>query len=168
MVKAFADDVVVRHGRATLLINNAGVSLHGNFDEISIDDIRWLMGINWARCRGLVAILPTLSSKSGRTSRIVERVFGLVGPAAGRPPMPSKFAVGDSYRSAAARVGGTVECLRVSRGCADCYREEGETGRSASGQRRGGGELDQVANSSPEQAAERILHREWNAGSRES
>ena len=30
-VKGFAEDVVARHGRVTLLINNAGVALHGTF-----------------------------------------------------------------------------------------------------------------------------------------
>src|SRR5215467_11393643 len=37
-VKSFAGQVQERHGRVTLLINNAGVSLHGNFEEISLDD----------------------------------------------------------------------------------------------------------------------------------
>jgi len=46
-VSAFAEDVSSRHGRVTLLINNAGVALHGTFEEISLDDLRWLMGINF-------------------------------------------------------------------------------------------------------------------------
>ena len=45
-MRNFADDVVARHGRVTLLINNAGVALYGNFEEIALDDFRWLMGIN--------------------------------------------------------------------------------------------------------------------------
>jgi len=46
-VRSFAEDVAGRHGRVTLLINNAGVSLHGDFEEISLDDFRWLMNINF-------------------------------------------------------------------------------------------------------------------------
>src|SRR6266404_9761967 len=46
-VRSFAEDVSKRHGRVTLLINNAGVSLHGDFEEISLDDFRWLMNINF-------------------------------------------------------------------------------------------------------------------------
>src|SRR5207302_1839984 len=46
-VKAFAADAHARHGRVTLLINNAGVALHGNFEEISLDDFRWLMDVNF-------------------------------------------------------------------------------------------------------------------------
>src|ERR1700719_4023446 len=34
----FAADVVARHRRLTLLINNAGVALHGRFEEIALDD----------------------------------------------------------------------------------------------------------------------------------
>jgi NAD(P)-dependent dehydrogenase (short-subunit alcohol dehydrogenase family) len=33
-VSAFAEDVSRRHGRVTLLINNAGVALEGTFEEI--------------------------------------------------------------------------------------------------------------------------------------
>src|SRR5579862_9658845 len=40
-VKSFADDVIARHGRVTLLINNAGVALIGKFEEVSLDDLRW-------------------------------------------------------------------------------------------------------------------------------
>src|SRR5712691_2210437 len=40
-VRTFAQNVRERHGRVTLLINNAGVSLHGDFDEVSLDDFRW-------------------------------------------------------------------------------------------------------------------------------
>src|SRR5271163_4546556 len=42
-VKDFAEDVAARHGRVTLLINNAGVALIGTFEELSLDDVRWLM-----------------------------------------------------------------------------------------------------------------------------
>src|SRR5260370_36657866 len=46
-VRAFAEDVQNRHGRVTLLINNAGMALHGTFEEISLDDFRWLIAINF-------------------------------------------------------------------------------------------------------------------------
>ncbi len=46
-VRSFAEDVAGQHGRVTLLINNAGVALEGTFEEISLDDFRWLMNINF-------------------------------------------------------------------------------------------------------------------------
>jgi NAD(P)-dependent dehydrogenase (short-subunit alcohol dehydrogenase family) len=56
-VRAFAEDVAARHRRVNLLINNAGVALLGTFEEISLDDLRWLMGINFwgATCRAFSA-----------------------------------------------------------------------------------------------------------------
>jgi len=60
-VSAFAEDVRSRHGRVTLLINNAGVSLHGDFEGISLDDFRWLMNINfWGTVFGVKYFLPIL------------------------------------------------------------------------------------------------------------
>src|SRR6266851_2956933 len=60
-VRSFAEDVSKRHGRVTLLINNAGVSLHGDFEEISLDDFRWLMNINfWGTVYGANYFLPVL------------------------------------------------------------------------------------------------------------
>ncbi|HYE73345.1 MAG TPA: SDR family NAD(P)-dependent oxidoreductase, partial [Blastocatellia bacterium] len=38
-VKNFAEEVLERYGRVNLLINNAGVALHGTFEELSIADI---------------------------------------------------------------------------------------------------------------------------------
>src|SRR5574341_2662603 len=46
-VAAFAREVVEAHGRAHLLVNNAGVGLIGAAEELSIEDIEWLMGINF-------------------------------------------------------------------------------------------------------------------------
>ena len=53
-VKSFAREVSERHARVTLLINNAGVSLHGDFDEVSLEDFHWLMNINfWGAVYGV-------------------------------------------------------------------------------------------------------------------
>jgi len=60
-VNAFAEDVSRRLGRVTLLINNAGVALEGTFEEISLDDLRWLMNINfWGVVYGVKYFLPML------------------------------------------------------------------------------------------------------------
>ena len=93
-VKSFADEVRARHGRVTLLINNAGVSLHGDFEEISLDDFRWLMDINfWGTVYGVKYFLPML--KRERRAHIVNlsSVFGIIAPAGQAPYAASKFAV---------------------------------------------------------------------------
>ncbi len=93
-VRAFAEDVVSRHGRVTLLINNAGVALHGTFEEISLDDLRWLMGINfWGSVYGVRYFLPVLKKQARAHIVNISSVFGLVAPAGQSAYSASKFAV---------------------------------------------------------------------------
>jgi short-subunit dehydrogenase len=93
-VRAFAADVAERHGRATLLINNAGVALLGTFEEISLDDSRWLMGINfWGVVYGVKYFLPILKQQNRAHIVNISSVFGLVAPAGQSAYCASKFAV---------------------------------------------------------------------------
>jgi short-subunit dehydrogenase len=101
-VRALADDVVVRHGRVTLLINNAGVALLGTFAEISLDDFRWLMNINfWGTVYGVKYFLPVLKEQAHAQIVNISSVFGLIAPAGQSAYSASKFAVR-----------GFTECLR--------------------------------------------------------
>ncbi len=93
-VRAFAEDVRSHHGRVTLLINNAGVALHGKFEEISLDDLRWLMGINfWGTVYGVKYFLPILKQQMRAQIVNISSVFGLVAPAGQSAYSASKFAV---------------------------------------------------------------------------
>lgn len=93
-VEQFAADVLARHKRVSLLINNAGVALHGTFEELSIADLEWLMGINfWGMVYGVRNFLPVL--KREPRSRIVNlsSIFGIISPAGQSAYCASKFAV---------------------------------------------------------------------------
>src|ERR1700674_1235240 len=93
-VSAFAEDVNSRHGRVTLLINNAGVALHGTFEELSLDDLRWLMGINfWGAVYGVTYFLPMLKRQPRAHIVNLSSVFGIVAPAGQTAYAASKFAV---------------------------------------------------------------------------
>jgi len=93
-MKAFAQEVLARHGRVTLLINNAGVALHGWFQEISLDDLRWLMGINfWGVVYGVKYFLPLLKKEPRAHIVNISSVFGIVAPAGQSAYAASKFAV---------------------------------------------------------------------------
>lgn len=93
-VKSFAADVSARHGRVTLLINNAGVALHGNFEEVSIEDLRWLMDINfWGTVYGVKYFLPLLQREPRAHVVNLSSVFGLIAPAGQAAYSASKFAV---------------------------------------------------------------------------
>jgi|SRR5690242_80886 NAD(P)-dependent dehydrogenase (short-subunit alcohol dehydrogenase family) len=93
-VKSFAADVNSRHGRITLLINNAGVALHGNFEEVSLEDFRWLIDINfWGTVYGVKYFLPLLKREPRAHIVNLSSVFGLIAPAGQAAYSASKFAV---------------------------------------------------------------------------
>ena len=60
-VQQLAEEVITTHGRATHLINNAGVGVIGSFQQISLEDFEWLMNINfWGVIYGCNVFLPIL------------------------------------------------------------------------------------------------------------
>jgi NAD(P)-dependent dehydrogenase (short-subunit alcohol dehydrogenase family) len=93
-VEQFAADVVARHARVTLLINNAGVAMHGTFEEISIADLEWLMGINfWGMVYGVRNFLPVLKQQPRGRIVNLSSIFGIISPAGQTAYCASKFAV---------------------------------------------------------------------------
>jgi short-subunit dehydrogenase len=93
-MQALAQEVLAKHARVTLLINNAGVALHGWFEEISLDDLRWLMGINfWGVVHGVKYFLPILKKEPRAHIVNISSVFGIVAPAGQSAYSASKFAV---------------------------------------------------------------------------
>lgn len=93
-MRKFASDVEERHGRVTLLINNAGVALHGTFEEISIDDFQWLIAVNfWGTVYGVRYFLPMLKRQPRAQIVNISSVFGLVGVPGQSAYCASKFAV---------------------------------------------------------------------------
>jgi NAD(P)-dependent dehydrogenase (short-subunit alcohol dehydrogenase family) len=90
----FARQVISRHGSANLLINNAGVALHGFIEEVSLTDIEWLMGINfWGTVYGVKHFLPILKEQKEAHIVNLSSVFGLIAPPGQAAYCASKFAV---------------------------------------------------------------------------
>ena len=93
-VQRLAEEVVQRHGSATHLINNAGVGLLGTFEQISLEDFHWLMGINfWGVVYGCKVFLPILRQQERAHIVNVSSVFGLIAPEEQSAYCSSKFAV---------------------------------------------------------------------------
>ena len=46
-MQAIATEVLSRHNHVDILINNAGVTLWGYFEENTLDDFQWLFNINF-------------------------------------------------------------------------------------------------------------------------
>jgi short-subunit dehydrogenase len=60
-VVAFAGEVQAQHGGCHILVNNAGVAAAGRFEEESLEDLRWIVGIDiWGVLHGCRAFLPLL------------------------------------------------------------------------------------------------------------
>ena len=93
-VEGYAEDALAAHGGVHLLINNAGVALGGTFQDLSIEDFHWLMGINfWGVVHGCKAFLPTLLRQSEAHIVNVSSVFGLLAPPGQTAYVSSKYAV---------------------------------------------------------------------------
>ena len=93
-VESFAGQVQRDFGRASLLINNAGVALMGRFDEVSLDDMEWLVRINfWGVVYGCRFFLPLLEREPDAHIVNLSSVFGLIGPPGQTAYSASKFAV---------------------------------------------------------------------------
>lgn len=93
-VQRLADEAVGHHGRVTHLINNAGVGLFGTFEQVSIADLEWLMGINfWGVVYGCKVFLPILQAEPAAHIVNVSSVFGLIAPQEQAAYCASKFAV---------------------------------------------------------------------------
>jgi short-subunit dehydrogenase len=161
-VSAFAGDVKSRHGRVTLLINNAGVALHGTFEELSLDDQRWLMGINfWGTVYGVTYFLPILKQQPRAHIVNLSSVFGIVAPAGQTAYAASKFAVRGFSEALRHELEGStvfVSCVYPG-GIRTPIAERGRLGTNAPKTRKieSVSRLAQLAKTSPENAAARIL-----------
>jgi short-subunit dehydrogenase len=161
-VSAFAEDVGSRHGRVTLLINNAGVALHGTFEELSLDDLRWLMGINfWGTVYGVTYFLPMLKRQPRAHIVNLSSVFGIVAPAGQTAYSASKFAVRGFTEALRHELEGStvfVSCVHPG-GIRTPIAERGRLGTYAPKTRKNESvsRLAQLAKTSPEDAAARIL-----------
>jgi NAD(P)-dependent dehydrogenase (short-subunit alcohol dehydrogenase family) len=60
-VATLANRVFDRYGRTHLLLNNAGVVVHGGLESATWEDWQWVMGVNlWGVVHGLLAFLPRM------------------------------------------------------------------------------------------------------------
>ncbi len=107
-VNAFAQDVLRAHGRADVVVNNAGVSIFGTVAELTTAEIRWLMEVNfWGVVHGTKAFLAALVGRPQACIVNVSSVFGLWAPAGQSAYAASKFAVRGFSEALRAELAGT-------------------------------------------------------------
>jgi short-subunit dehydrogenase len=93
-IQNFAQAAITDHPGLNIVINNAGVALMGQFDEIDQAQMDWLMNINfWGVVHGTRAFLPHL--KGQREAHIVNlsSIFGIIAPPGQTAYAAAKFAV---------------------------------------------------------------------------
>lgn len=161
-VEAFAREVAERHKRADVLINNAGVALHGKVEEVSLEDIEWVMSINfWGTVYCVKHFLPLLKRETPSHIVCMSSIFGVIAPPGQAAYCASKFAVrgftealrheleATNVRVSTVHPGGVrtgiARSARIGAG-ADPAKGEKERQR-----------FERLAITTPEQAAERIV-----------
>ncbi|MFN0141301.1 MAG: SDR family NAD(P)-dependent oxidoreductase [Pyrinomonadaceae bacterium] len=93
-MREFADEVARAHGRVTHVINNAGVALGGRLSEVSLDEIEWLMGVNfWGVVHGTKFFMPYLEREPVAHIVNISSLFGMIAPPGQAAYCASKFAV---------------------------------------------------------------------------
>jgi len=93
-INAFAAAAIAAHPTLNILINNAGVALLGQFNEIDQAQFEWLMNINfWGVVHGTRAFLPQLSSRPAAHIVNISSIFGIIAPPGQTAYCASKFAV---------------------------------------------------------------------------
>jgi len=161
-VQQLADDVITRHGRVTHLINNAGVGLIGTFEQISIEDFEWLMGINfWGVVYGCKVFLPLLKAQKSAHIVNISSVFGLIAPEEQSAYCSSKFAVRgftESLRHEFQGTNITVSCVHPGGIKTDIARNS-RLGEKTPGEwkQQSAKFFDKVAKTSPQTAADVIV-----------
>jgi NAD(P)-dependent dehydrogenase (short-subunit alcohol dehydrogenase family) len=101
-VASYADAVAGRFGRVNVVVNNAGVALSGDVEDLTWSDMDWIMGINfWGVVHGTKEFLPHLIASGDGHVVNMSSLFGLVS-------MPGQ----SMYNAAKYAVRGFTEALR--------------------------------------------------------
>ena len=101
-VAAHAQAVVEQFGRVNMVVNNAGVTVTGDFEEMSYQDFDWIVGVNFMGVvNGTKEFLPHLIASGDGHLVNISSLFGLVS-------MPGQTA----YNATKYAVRGFSEALR--------------------------------------------------------
>lgn len=107
-VVSFAEKVTADLGPVHYLFNNAGATIFGTWEHLSLDEIRWQVDVNlWSVIYGVKAFLPGMLTRREGCIVNVSSIFGLIGFAAQGPYCVSKFGVRAITESLWAELAGT-------------------------------------------------------------
>jgi len=93
-VAAVAAAIAASHPHIQSLITCAGSSMLGNIDQLSMEEMRWLMDVNlWGTVNITQALLPALRRAPAAHITHLVSIYGLAAPAGRIPYAMSKYAV---------------------------------------------------------------------------
>jgi len=159
----FAEEVLAEHGSVHLVFNNAGVSVTGEVRQLDYADMHWLMDINfWGVVHGCKAFLPHLLDADAGHIVNTASVFGLMSVPGQSLYNASKFAVKgftDALHQELADTHVRVSCVLPGGVKTNIVRtsryvpSDNEAPTREEFEQR----FEQIAQRTPEQAAEEIL-----------
>jgi NAD(P)-dependent dehydrogenase (short-subunit alcohol dehydrogenase family) len=132
-MEALPEAVVKEHGGVHVLVNNAGVTIAHTFEEHSVEDLEWIVGVNlWGVLYGCKFFLPYLRAADEAHIVNISSMAGFIGLPMQSSYSTTKFAVrgfSESLRAelSTTRIGVTAvfpgpirtQVLRSSRHAAD-------------------------------------------------
>ena len=93
-MKALANEVMKAHGGVQILVNNAGVTAWGSFEEMSFEDLDWVLDVNLKGViHGCKFFLPYLRQQAEAHIVNVSSMFGFAGLPTQGPYCASKAGV---------------------------------------------------------------------------
>jgi short-subunit dehydrogenase len=93
-VFALAAEIEASHPHVQTLITCAGSSMLGSIDQVTMEEMRWLMDVNlWGTVNITKALLPALKREPAAHVTHLVSIYGLAAPAGRIPYAMSKFAV---------------------------------------------------------------------------
>jgi short-subunit dehydrogenase len=164
-IQEFAVSTCADFPNLNLLFNNAGVALLGQFDEFDEAQMAWLMDINfWGVVRGTRAFLPHLQSRPQAHIVNISSIFGIIAPAGQSAYCASKFAVRGFSESVRHELAMNKSPVRLSvvhpGGVKTNIARKARSGahlRESVSMTELGNRFEQLARTTPEEAARRIL-----------
>ena len=93
-VAAVAEDIATAHPHVQTLVTCAGSSMLGDIDQLTMEEMRWLMDVNlWGTVNITKALLPALRRPPAAHITHLVSIYGLAAPAGRIPYAMSKYAV---------------------------------------------------------------------------
>jgi len=93
-VAALASELTASHPHLQTLITCAGSSMLGSIDQLTMEEMRWLMDVNlWGTVNITQALLPALRRAPAAHITHLVSIYGLAAPAGRIPYAMSKYAV---------------------------------------------------------------------------